>query len=420
MDRARRRALFACAGWPRLYAAATLARLANDMFTVAVVLLVLDRTGSAALAGATVAAVTLPSLVSGPVLGAWLDRMRHRGALLAADQAIMVVALAGIVLAAGHAPGGVVLGLALLAGVTFPLSTAGFTTLLPSFVPRELLSGANALEASSYNLAIVGGPALAGLLAAAGGPELAVAVEGAMKLASLALIAGLREPRRAVASAGRSVARSVREGFALVYRTPALLAVTFASAIGMAGRGLLVLAFPLFAAGALGSSREAGGFLWAALAVGSITGALNLTRLERRHSPEAVVLGALACGGAVMLLWPLAGTLAVAMALVAAGGLALGPGLGAQLSVRQARTPADLHGQIFMTGASMKVGSFALGAALAGPAVTGLGAPETLALAGGAQILGFGTGLALLVGRGARGRGAAVAPTATARRRARG
>ena len=53
-------------GWPALVTGGTVARLADEMFSVAVVLLVLERTGSAALAGATVAAVTLPSLVSGP------------------------------------------------------------------------------------------------------------------------------------------------------------------------------------------------------------------------------------------------------------------------------------------------------------------------------------------------------------------
>lgn len=43
-------------GYPTFLGAATLARVADEMFSVGVVLLVLERTGSAALAGATVAA----------------------------------------------------------------------------------------------------------------------------------------------------------------------------------------------------------------------------------------------------------------------------------------------------------------------------------------------------------------------------
>ncbi|HEX4908502.1 MAG TPA: MFS transporter, partial [Actinomycetes bacterium] len=60
-------------GYPAFLLAATLARLASEMFPVAAVLLVLDRTGRPGLAGAVVAATTLPAVVTGPVLGAWLD-----------------------------------------------------------------------------------------------------------------------------------------------------------------------------------------------------------------------------------------------------------------------------------------------------------------------------------------------------------
>src|SRR3954447_5762434 len=63
-----------------LFTASTTARLANESARVALVLLVLDRTGSPALAGALVAALTLPALVTGPLLGAWLDRTSHRRA----------------------------------------------------------------------------------------------------------------------------------------------------------------------------------------------------------------------------------------------------------------------------------------------------------------------------------------------------
>ncbi len=66
-------------GYLPFVSAATLARVSDEMFSVGVVLLVLDRTGSAGLAGLAVAAITLPSLLTGPLLGAWLD-LTGRGA----------------------------------------------------------------------------------------------------------------------------------------------------------------------------------------------------------------------------------------------------------------------------------------------------------------------------------------------------
>jgi MFS-type transporter involved in bile tolerance (Atg22 family) len=98
------------------------------MFSVAVVL-VLARTGRPALAGAVVAATTLPSVVTGPVLGAWLDRTARRRTALAANQVLLASCLLAVLAAAGRSPAWVLLALAALAGVTAPLGTGGFTSM---------------------------------------------------------------------------------------------------------------------------------------------------------------------------------------------------------------------------------------------------------------------------------------------------
>ncbi len=86
-------------GYPRFLSAATLARVADEMFSVGVVLLVLERTDSPSLAGATVAAVTLPSLVTGPLLGAWMDLTGRRRSLMVFDQLAISASVLGILLA---------------------------------------------------------------------------------------------------------------------------------------------------------------------------------------------------------------------------------------------------------------------------------------------------------------------------------
>jgi MFS family permease len=173
MDRESLRALRRQPGYTRFLGAATLARLADEMFSVAVVLLVLERTGSAALAGATVAAITLPSALTGPVLGAWLDVTGRRRGLMVFDQLVISASLVGLVLLAGHGPNVLLPLVALAAGLTYPLSFGGFTSLIPVLVPEELLPPANAIEASSFNFALVIGPALAGTIAALAGPATA-------------------------------------------------------------------------------------------------------------------------------------------------------------------------------------------------------------------------------------------------------
>src|SRR6187200_2730514 len=109
-------------GYPRFYLTATVTRFADEMFSVGAVLLVLERTGSAALAGATVAAITLPSMVTGPVLGAWLDRSGARRRIMIIDQILATTTLVAIVVLAGHAPNWTLPLVTLCAGMTWPLS----------------------------------------------------------------------------------------------------------------------------------------------------------------------------------------------------------------------------------------------------------------------------------------------------------
>src|SRR5438128_2043813 len=101
-------------GLATLFSASTTARLANESARVSMVLLVLARTHSPALAGAVVGASTIPSLVTGPLLGAWLDRTPHRRRVFAANQLLLIAALIGLLVCTGHAPSYIVALLGLL------------------------------------------------------------------------------------------------------------------------------------------------------------------------------------------------------------------------------------------------------------------------------------------------------------------
>src|SRR3954452_3758608 len=174
----------------RFVGAATFSRVADEMFSVGVVLLVLERTGSATLAGALVAAITLPSLFTAPVLGAWLDLHGRRQALNVLAQGGAAVAILAIALFAGEAPDGVMVAIAFLAGLMWPLSFGGYTSLIPVIVPEPLLSRANAIEESSFNVAVIAGPLLAGAIAAVAGPEATVLTEAGLTATTLVLLIG--------------------------------------------------------------------------------------------------------------------------------------------------------------------------------------------------------------------------------------
>jgi MFS family permease len=396
VDRLSIKQLRAQRGYGNLLSAATLARVSDEMFSVGVVLLVLDRTHDAALAGLVVAAITLPSLLTAPLLGAWLDLTGRRRSLMVVDQLVITAVLLALVAAVGNAPNWTLPLIVVAAGLTYPLSYGGFTSFIPVLVPDELLVPANAIEASSFNTALVIGPALAGTISAVVGPAWPLVVEAVLSLAALVLITripGLDRPGRG--GDGRTLMGVVAAGLRQIAVVPELRSITAAGAIALSGLGLLTVAFPLFAVDHLGGARADAGYLWAAFALGSMVGALALVRIQRRIAPERIVLVAYLVFGLLMLLWPLAGSLPVMLALVAIAALADGPALAAQFAVRQQMAPPRLRAQVFTTAAGLKIGAFSLGAALAGPAIASFGSAQTLVLAAIVQVVAAAAGLAL-------------------------
>ncbi|MEA2437797.1 MAG: hypothetical protein QOF65_2353 [Thermoleophilaceae bacterium] len=383
-------------GYLRFVSAATASRVADEMFSVGVVLLVLERTGSAALAGALVAAITLPSLFTAPLLGAWLDLRGRRKALMMLDQAVASVALLAIALFAGKSPDVLMVSIAFAAGLMWPLSFGGYTSLIPVIVPEELLSRANAIEASSFNFALIAGPLLAGAIAALAGPEATVLTEAGLTLATLLLLVGFDQLDSGPVRAATSLMRVVRDGLRSLVAVPQLLGTTVSGSLNLIGAGFLTVGFPFFCVEHLGVERTASGALWAAFAVGSTAGALGLVRLQRRYPPHKIVIGSLVAFGLLTLSWPLAESLPAALLLVAVGSVADGPGLAATFAVRQDWAPRDLQGQIFTTAAGLKVGAFALGAAVAGPLVTGIGSTGAIIASAGTSFAGAAVGALLM------------------------
>lgn len=368
------------------YLAATLARVGDEMVAFTLVLLVLERTDSPALAGLTGAAYALPAVITGPLLGTWLDRTPYRRTALGLNQAVLGAVMLAMLAVVGHTAHWVTPALAALAGTTLPLVSGGFTSMLPSLVPQPLLARANSLEAASFGAATITGPAAAATIAAAVSVEAAAAVIAVTATLSIFAITRLPALPAAIDVADREpFLGSVVAGLAHLVRTPRLRASTFTTTLLMGVIGVLLITLPLHME-SLGAPRSAAGYLWTALEIGSVTTALLLGRWQTRWRPEYVVMVSVALYGLAFTTWPLASSLAVLLVLAAATGLLEGPMLPAMFSARQQYSPVELQGRVSTTAASLRVGAAALGQAAGGLLVPVVGTHAAL-LAVGAALL---------------------------------
>ena len=117
------------------------------------------------------------------------------------------------------------------------------------------------------------------------------------------------------------------------------------------------------------------------------------------------MVGAIATFGALMLSVAAPGRrCSPMMAVVALAGLADGPGLAATFATRQRYVPAELLGQVFTTGAGLKVGVVRARLGRVGPVVLAAGSAGALLIAAAMQFVAAATGVLLMRARRARAR----------------
>jgi MFS family permease len=367
-----------------LLTSATVSRLADGAASIALVLVVIARTHDVRLAGLVVAAFTVPTLVSGPVLGAYLDRMRARRLLFAGNQLMLAGTLTGIVVLAGRAPALVLIGLGLCAGLTAPVLTGGFSSLVPLVVPPGSLPRANALDSASYNIAGLAGPAIVAAVAGAAGATAALSTVAAVAAAGLILVlaAPMPAPPRGLLPASLLRA-ALHDGLRLLWDQPLLRTTTIATTLSQFAQGMLPVTLPLLAV-QFGRTTAAGAWLLTALSCGGLAGALASHRLLARWTPRSILLTATGGFGACLAALAAMPDFALALGLAVLAGLAEGPTLAATLTVRQQYVPPEHYAQISATAASIKTGSYALGAAATGLLASALTGRELmLAIAAG-------------------------------------
>ena len=339
-----------------------LSRASGMMFNTAGVLLVLARTGSAPLAGATAAAAVLPAALSGPMLGAWLEVAARRRVLIVFDQLLSAAALLAIVALAGHAPDWTVPAVAVLYSITRPFTSGSFFSALAEIAGPELLDAASAIEASSINLAIIIGPALAGTLAGATNAATAVETQAALTLVAALLIAVNPAFEARARERAHSARHAMLQGTRALLRNPILRATAVAGTLASFGWGLMMVGFPLYAARTLHSSTNAGGYLWAGVALGSIVGTFAL-----RGSPALLRVGvSYGILGLSALAWPLVHTLVLGVVLVTVTGFLEGPAYSDTIALRQRHAPPAVRAQAMTTLTGVGLVALAAGSAIGG------------------------------------------------------
>lgn len=344
--------------------------------------LVLRMSNSPLWVGVASAANNLPFLLFGLLGGVTADRVDRR-LLLMATRGMMALVAAGLsvlVLTGQAALWHVLLG-AFLSGVLWAFEVPARQAIIPELVGGKALFNAIALNAVVLNLAGIVGPALGGLLVAASGEGVCIAVYAVGNLGVVIALALMRYRSPHTPRSPKAVVGDAVEGVRYIWREGDVRTlVGQAAGIGVWSAAYQTL-LPVFARDVYGGGAPDLGLLMSAAGLGALASAATLAFV--RDFPRKglwIMLTALAFGVTQVLL---------ALAPGRLGGVAVLVGMGAAQTAHSALTtglvllitPSDYHGRV-MSGMTMTWGLNLVGSIAVGALAERVGAPVAMAVSG--------------------------------------
>ena len=224
-------------------------------------------------------------LLVGLAAGAWVDRLRRRPVMIAADLgravllgSIPIAALAGV-LSLAH-----LIVVAFLAATLSTFFNSASKAYLPTIVSRTRLIAANSAMSASASAAEFTGFALSGFLIQILTAPIAIAIDALSFVGSALLLGTIRrtEPPRPAVADREPVLHEIREGIRVVIRTPILRSLAAAHAANHVLWGVFGATYLLFATYEVGLGPAAIGVIAALGGIGSLVGATITGRLVRR------------------------------------------------------------------------------------------------------------------------------------------
>jgi predicted MFS family arabinose efflux permease len=278
---------------------------------------------------------------------------------------------------------GVILLVAAPMSVLRSFFLAGYTASVPALVGRSQIARANSIFEAVYSMGYIVGPAAAGLLATAIGPGNTLVIDAAsFGLSSMGLFLVRRDLRAPIDRPRAHLLVEIREGIEFIVHRPVLRAAILFWGCTSVISAPLVAALTVHVIRDLRLSSSVLGLLLAAFGVGTVAGALVLSRASNQRAVAPFLFG---------------GNLAAASGLVALAGIDVVPvmiGLAALIGVAQSAsfltyltmrttyTPDELLGRVGSTARTISLGLQPVGLLIGGAAIDLISGSTTIVVMG--------------------------------------
>jgi len=275
----------------------------------------------------------------------------------------------------------------LITGVAWTFTEPVRQSMIPSMVPKADLANAIALNSGGFNLMKIIGPALGGALIALFGAGGNFFVQGVAYVGVLIMIHRMHVPPTPAMARRSSALANLKEGFAYVWSTPAVLALMTLAYVPRVFAVPYQTLMPVFQKDVLKVGPEGLGLLMAAPGVGAVAAVLLLASLSSRMRRQGIFLVAsIVILGLFLILFSRITYFPLALVSLIAVGVFQMFFLASTNTILQLIVPDELRGRV-MSLYMLDRGFMPLGALFAGVTAHIIGAPATVATMGAIVIV---------------------------------
>lgn len=329
--------------------------------------------------------------------GAVADRLPRRSLLVVTQSLSMLLALILAALTFFHVvqPWHIIV-LAFSLGVVNAFDAPSRQSFVLEMVERPVLTNAIALNSTMFNLAMVVGPSIGGLVYALVGPAWCFVINGLSFVAVIgALISMKLAPWMAPARSGSTLGE-IKAGLRGVASDRRILGIMcLLGSVSLFGMSFVTL-IPAWAVDILKGNATTNGFLQSARGIGALAAALGIATLSPRRSRGTVMLAASFLLPLFLAAFSFTRTLPLSLVVLFGIGASNIVANNLANSLVQSLVPDALRGRVMGVYMLTFFGFMPLGALLAGTAATLVGVRTTIAL-GAAGTFACTTALALTI-----------------------
>jgi MFS family permease len=341
--------------------------------------LIYQLTKSPAYLGYASFASGLPTWIFTLYAGAIADRVPRRTLMVITQSAMMVLAFVLAILTFTNViQWWHILILAFLMGICNAFDAPARQAFVLEMVEREDMTNAIALNSTMFNLAVVLGPALGGLIYAWVGPGWCFTINGISFIAVIIALLLMKLKPFIPVKTNRSALSDVKEGLKYVANHPSVrMLISNLFIITLFGLGIATL-IPAWTVEVLGGGATTNGFLMAARGLGSLIGALMIASMGRiRFHGKIWTINSLLLPIA-MVIFAFMRWLIPSMLAMAAMGFTFMMIVNLSNSMVQIRIADEMRGRVMGVFTFFFFGAMPLGSLISGWAADIIGEPLTV------------------------------------------